>query len=1163
MACKITYKNNEIKTVLAPNNKESILFDNILQLPEIDGKKEVAIRKWAEVYLDDFKETFGDWEASPEVFKDKLDENGEPLIEYINIIPSNTKKTLKDLKTGTKNILEVKERESKKNIFIDSISEQDISEDEGFNIQDLTHFDERLASVYSKLQDNLDHQVQVLKKFDTEDGKNPAKDRIVDIADQLNKYEAGNQIKGVLYYVKNIGSEIDMLQKALNNRIEEKSDAVQLLERYKRYLSLFSAINDVNKLFKDVQQFKEFPEYENTYSVINDRIKKIKSTHDNIEAQFVSITREYMADNLNDIKYHPHIEKEWRDRLGKEYDNLYGKANKGSKKNWVNKKLLEYKPQMMRDIKKSTKELIYNKAFDITYFAENFLTSFDINSDIVQIFQTELSELRDSIIQELTPVDKDIAKMHEEFKKEKGSYNPEKQFKNIREQDRDGNFYLKGEYKLEFMHKQRELQALYDDLGNIDKESQPKLYKEALVEINTLKKELYVVKNNKVKSIKVKWKNNLSNLSDAEKKSLNMFKQLSHQSSDNTMGINALVRSVGYIKGTYFYKFPSITKSDAERMYGQGVAGITGVVKDKFTDLTKEKVDDIGFETEKASAAGQILRDVPIHFRGILEPSNQSMDLFTMYKMEAQNSISFKHRKNKEMFLEMLIDIAKNKEYYTTKGLSFTPLLNRFAKRNRDLATDGNENTKIVKKLRGIMDTNMYDITKKYQGKLFGKYDVQKMVGFINGYTGMLGMSLNYHSALVNLTGGYSQFLIHAISNDVISTKNLKKAMARYYKELGSRISDINSPDNKSFINQLNIMFDSFGGQKIGTESFLKDKAWKKFSNTHGLAALHTMGEHQMQSVISMAVLDSVGALDSENNPLNKDGKELSLLDMLSLDDNNVLKMDDKVVYTTHTPLTKWNDGGRVQTQMLLKYKIFQTSGVYDDNLQPEIMKTVQGRLGLMFRRFFIPLALNRFRGTMSALKDENSLQRHEKFFSHANKRYEEGSYVTTARFIWNTVIPALKAWKLEILTEGLDGMSDYQKSNIKKATVEMAMGVLLSILSGLIAQAADDDDDELLYFLAYVMRRTESELKQFRSLEESYRITKTPFASLRTIENVTGLLETVVSPSMWGETYKTGKNAGDLKVLHKAKKMTPVWTKFTGTTNKELYGYMESKGGF
>lgn len=1152
MGCRIIYnKDKQVDKVLAPNNKESILYNDILNLPEINGNKDLALRQWAYAYISDFKDKFGDWENNPEEFTEKLDENGEPLIQYIT---NNDDLKLNSLKGGNSNILEVRERESKKNIFIESISEFETDEEITGN---LINIEDRLKKTYDTLQDNLDYQLKILKRFDKE-GKNVNTIEISNLIDKLEDYAKVNRLKGVIHYINTIDSNIKRLQHSFDKKSKSNEDVLQLLERYKRYSSLYDAIDDIKEIFEDAITFGEIVDNKR----ISNKIDEIKTVHDNINVKFSSVIKDYMVDNLNKPQYHGKILSNWKERFERQYNDIYQDIpsklkNKESKKNWINQKLIEYKSSIQKDIDKATKELIFNKSHDITYFAEQFLSSLEINSDLVQIFQTELTELKDNIIQELTPIDKSIAETFNTFKKEKGSYNPSKQFNNLLDIDKNGNYYLKGEYKIQFKDKHNELLELYDQRKDAKEDQDDALIKTLNSKINKLRKQLYNLSSqNKILGIKDVWKNDLSNLTKVEKNTLELFRSISNDSTKNTMGINSLTKKVGFGKGAKFYKLPSITISDLERVIG---GKSKGVLKDKYKTLTTLRPDEVGYEAEsvKATASGKIIRDIPIHYRGKIDSKDQSLDLFTMYKMEAQNSVSFKLRKDKEMFLEFIIDIASNKKYYQTKGLSFTPLLNKFAKRNKDLAIKGNENIKIVTKMRGMMDTQLYDITKKYQGK-FGNYDIQKMVSFINGYTGMLGMSLNYHSALVNLTGGYAQFLIHAMSKDIINVKNIKKALAVYTKETANNIKDINNPDNKSFINQLNIMFDTFGGYNIGTESFLKDKAWKKFANLHGLTGLHQLGEHQLQSVITMAVLDSVEGLNQKGEPIVQNKKNASILDLLSLDNNNVLQVHPSLTYTSHSPLVKWNEGGRAQIQQLLKYKIFQTLGNYDNTLQPEVMKTAQGRLLLMFRRFFISLAINRFRDIDKAPKKKENLNNDERFYSHANQRYEEGTYTTSLRFIINTLFPAIKQFRLQLLMQDYSKLTDYEKSNINKAGIEFIMTLSLGLLAQMIIQAADDEDDELIYFLAYTMRRMESELAQFRDPREAIRITRTPFASLRTLENTISLFGNLIDFTTWDEEYKSGKRKGELKIYRQVERMVPILNK-TDRSNKELYNYLEN----
>jgi len=95
----------EISRVLAPNGQDSQLFKEINNTV---SDKEEAIKLWAYAYTDQFKQKFGDWEKLARLdltdpgmdevsienlatqFDEKLDENGEPLIEEVDKIAKET-----------------------------------------------------------------------------------------------------------------------------------------------------------------------------------------------------------------------------------------------------------------------------------------------------------------------------------------------------------------------------------------------------------------------------------------------------------------------------------------------------------------------------------------------------------------------------------------------------------------------------------------------------------------------------------------------------------------------------------------------------------------------------------------------------------------------------------------------------------------------------------------------------------------------------------------------------------------------------------------------------------------------------------------------------------------------------------------------------------------
>jgi len=89
MSCQIKVDNQGNYNVTAPNGEESILFQTILNLPEINNNQQDAIDAWMKVYTPSFKEWYGkDWENLSTEETDKLiqsgflDFNGEPKIFY-------------------------------------------------------------------------------------------------------------------------------------------------------------------------------------------------------------------------------------------------------------------------------------------------------------------------------------------------------------------------------------------------------------------------------------------------------------------------------------------------------------------------------------------------------------------------------------------------------------------------------------------------------------------------------------------------------------------------------------------------------------------------------------------------------------------------------------------------------------------------------------------------------------------------------------------------------------------------------------------------------------------------------------------------------------------------------------------------------------------------
>ncbi len=368
-------------------------------------------------------------------------------------------------------------------------------------------------------------------------------------------------------------------------------------------------------------------------------------------------------------------------------------------------------------------------------------------------------------------------------------------------------------------------------------------------------------------------------------------------------------------------KLPSITKKDLERALE---GNIKGFYKDKIKDLTKVRVDDIGYETKLVKMNNKPLNNVKINFRGDLSSDQQSLDLFTIMALEYKNGINYEEKHKLENDAHILKEIAKNKKYYVTSAASRVPILGAHIKRNKRLIQDGSTSN-TYKRINSLIESNVYDILHKNSGKI-GKYDVNKIIGFVNGWTGAVGMTLNEVTATANVLNGKAQLFLEAISGSHIKAKSIAKAEKLYFSNLGEIVKDIKSPVKRSFTNQLTEMFDTFGTVSVGQkQAFIKNTMIKAIGNFGSGQFMQDSGEHWMQSVLTMGVLDSVKVMNSDHNFIDKNGKVVktekeaaSLLDMISLV-NGELKVSKKFLYTSHTPNVAYNEGGKELIDKFLK----------------------------------------------------------------------------------------------------------------------------------------------------------------------------------------------------------------------------------------------------
>jgi hypothetical protein len=271
--------------------------------------------------------------------------------------------------------------------------------------------------------------------------------------------------------------------------------------------------------------------------------------------------------------------------------------------------------------------------------------------------------------------------------------------------------------------------------------------------------------------------------------------------------------------------------------------------------------------------------------------------------------------------------------------------------------------------------------------------------------------------------------------------------------------------------------------------------------------------------------------------------------------------MDSKVKFTKQNLTVDYHKGGKVHVNLLIKNKIFDLFGVYDNNFKNEVSKTVLGKLVMMFKNYFLSAAQYRFTGIQTALKSKENLTEDDLNYNTAKKEYTEGTYVTALRFFFiDAVIPALKGLQLMHVKEVYNSLSDHEKANLRKATAEiMLTAVIVPAIGALLAAGAGPDDDET-WFMVYQLRRLESELSQFRNPIEAGKIITNPIASVRLIQHGLSFLYEVATPFDFtadpGDhffSYLNEDAKGQNILLKKGKKIVPIWSKMD-RNYKQLY---------
>lgn len=1025
----------------------------------------------------------------------------------------------------------------------------------------------KLTKTVNDIKDGLEESIKVYDRLIKKE-KDPAKikiysEKLKSLLSDINSFSEAKQWNAVALFASQLKINLKSLQARFQQEKLDNKNINKTIYDYQRYLSANSLVENLGDLlaFAQANPNELGPNMtQKELQAIEAVIIESNGLYTQLNKSFDAFIRKAVVNKLNNRKYAYEVIYRWEQKLKAQHKAL---GITEPVESYMTRLMnTTHKQEIDEEVKNYILDIIENPQFDITSATMMFNTSMNTNSKMVTLFQNIINEVRNKIIERTRAADFELKELFDEFTAGRKSASIKTLYGNMLEETEDG-YFLKGDYSMNFQKEYDKQFTAFMELKEkvIDKYGRNSSQFARVYLDSDFKKwtDTNIITQNGKSLPHPKWKNDLSSLTPLELKVLNKFKEIAETTNKQTFGFNTLIKQDEY--GNKYYQLPSVTKSDLERAL---VGDVKGIVKDKWDEL-KIQTDDVEYaQSEQVDEKGNPLRFVRVHYRGRLPKEKQSLDLFSLFRLEEKNGINYEEKNNSEMYLETLVEISKNKTYYSALP-NRTNIFSKNRNRNNLVTKSSPGTSNTYKKLLGLIESNVYDVMHK-EGLKVNKIDSNKIIKAINGWTAAVGMTFNEVTAATNVLNGKAQMFLEYIGKGHISGQSIRKAEAMYLKLLPENLADLNSPVKMGFTNQLNEEMDSFGQISVSQkQAFLKNTAAKALGNPHALQFMQEGGEHWLQSTLTMAVLGDIKVMDAKGNLIDKDGnvvnnikKAASLLDMYSKDANNKLVVSPLVKYTTKSTGILYDQGGKEKIMALVKKKIADTMGVYDPNLQPEVQKHWYGKLFMMFRKYLIPMGVARFRGFVHINKKISDLEPEQRFYNDALQEMEEGTYTSSMRFIITSLIPSLRKMKFNMLAADWANLTEYEKRNMYKALTEVVLtSALLPALGTLAQLAAEDDPDneKFMYFLLLQTRRLESELSSYRSITEQYRITKSPIPGVRTLENATKLIIQLYNID---EVYTTGPRKGQYKVRRAVEKLTPILNS-RSITYKEKYEFIQN----
>ncbi len=493
----------------------------------------------------------------------------------------------------------------------------------------------------------------------------------------------------------------------------------------------------------------------------------------------------------------------------------------------------------------------------------------------------------------------------------------------------------------------------------------------------------------------------------------------------------------------------------------------------------------------KVDFSGKKLNTIPVYYTKMLsDPSRLSKDASATLLAYSYMAINYQEMGKIVDILELGRDLMSARKVGQHKGnkilVESVNFLGQIFEKDYEKTGEVNE---IVKRYNVLMEQNVYGVQKLDEGQwnIFGyEFDKAKTVDNALAITSFQVLGFNAASGINNVVMGKYQMALEGIAGEYFNFKDVAVAEKNYIEYIPGVMGEVGSYRATSKLGLITEKFDVF--QDFDKDAKHKDyykNTTVRFLGKGGVFFLQNAGEHYLQTKTLLAYMNHYKLVDSL-------GKEVSLFDAFEVvkDIQSGVVIDAKLQLKQGLKKVDGSEFTQIDiSDITLKVaKINQSmAGIYNNSDKSAMQRYALFRLVILFRKWMVPHYNRRFQGAKYDVQLD---------------QYREGFYRSLNTFLLS-LMKDLRQGKLHMALT-YNNMTDHEKSNLKRAGMEV--GIFLTLCLTLLLMGSWKDDETWAGRMAqYFLRRLHLEIGTSfyppMMILDGKKILQSPTAGMKTFE--------------------------------------------------------------